>query len=57
MSPKLISDLQVWTYSDALCGRNEWVERRHTMTELHLQLDFVRRAAVVSLSAEDLELD
>ncbi len=37
MSPKIISDLQIWTYSDPLCGRNEWVERRHKMTELHLQ--------------------
>lgn len=54
--PEIKPGLQVRIKSGPLRGTEAWVESRSKMCDVHLRLDFIGKAVVAKVQADDLEL-
>jgi transcription antitermination factor NusG len=56
VAPEIQAGLRVRIRSGPLRGMDGWVESREKLADVHLRLDFIGQAAVVTIQADDLEL-
>jgi len=56
VAPEIRPGVRVRIKSGPLRGMDGWVETRGKIADVHLRLDFIGQAAVVTIQADDLEL-